>query len=150
MLLPYLYNPQCPKRYKIGLIPSWVDFKDTKDQYRGNKDIRIINVFDPIEEVMNDICKCEMTLASALHGLIVSSTYGIPTKWVEFSDRIIGDGTKYKDFLQSINMNYEPADLRKLLTTTKLARLPIKHKIDIDLKLLWDSCPFKRSTMLFV
>jgi len=146
LLLPKLYKPERKIKHRIGLIPSWVDYKTVKDQYRTNNDVYVINVFAPIEDVISNINNCETTLASALHGLITAAAYGVPTRWVEFTDKIIGDGTKYHDFLQSINIDYDPIDLRRPLTTTKLMHLPMEHSLDIDLKALWNCCPFKRST----
>lgn len=143
LLLPKLYNPERIIRHKLGIIPSWVDLNKVKNEYHDNDDVHVIDVFKPVEQVINEIVSCETTIASALHGLIVSIAYGISTRWVEFSDNIAGDGTKYKDFLQSIKMNYNVTDLRQ---PKYLFDLPIKHELDIDLKTLWNTCPFKRSS----
>lgn len=144
LILPRIYRPKRILKHKIGLIPSWVEYSEVSKVY-VDKDIHIVDVTRPIEKVIDDIISCEVILASALHGLITSVAYHIPTKWVQFSDRIVGDGTKYRDFLGSIKLNYEPVDLRRSKTVTKLMHEPFEHRLDIDLQKLWDVCPFRRT-----
>ena len=144
LILPRIYNPKRIIKHKIGLIPSWVECIDIMKSY-ATADVHVIDVTRSIEEVIDNILSCEVTLASALHGLITSVAYGVPTRWVEFSDRIVGDGVKYRDFLGSIKLDYETTDLRHRMSVAKLSKLPFEHKLDIDLDKFWDVCPFRRT-----
>jgi len=113
LLLPLVYEPKITERYKIGIIPHYVDYNYVKNQIGKSNNFLIINIFDPIEKVINDINRCEKTISSSLHGLIVSHAYNKPSLWVKFSDNLAGDDTKFHDYLYSVNVNpYKPFDLK--------------------------------------
>ncbi len=117
LLLPLIYKPKdIIKNYKIGIIPHYIDYSYVKDQIGKNKHFLIINIFDPIEKVIDDINKCEKTISSSLHGLIVSHAYNEASLWVKFSDNLAGDDTKFHDYLYSVNIKpYKPFDFRSYI-----------------------------------
>lgn len=104
ILCPNYYNPKINKKYKLGIIPHIVEY-DTINKIYGNiSDIKVINLrTNNIESVINDILSCEQTISSALHGLIISIVYNIPTRWVKFSNKLYGDGVKFYDFFSSLD-----------------------------------------------
>ncbi len=117
MLLPLFYTPiNVKKRYKIGLIPHYVD-KDSPGVKLlcQNPDIHLIDILLPpnrglqmsIEKYwkcwVDELCACEYVISSSLHGLILAETYHIPTLWATFSDNINGGTFKYMDYYKSIN-----------------------------------------------
>lgn len=137
ILLPRFYNPSINKKHKIGIIPSWIDHKLVCKKYPDNY---IINIFDKIENVIDNILSCEMTICSCLHGLIASVAYEVPTKWVEFSNNVVGDGTKFHDFLQSIKNDYEPINLKG--KPVQIKNLPFYHEVkNLNSDKLMDYCP---------
>ena len=107
LLLPLVYKPKVAKQYQIGIIPHYVDYDRVKENLEEDNNFFIINILDPIEKVIDDINKCEKTISSSLHGLIVSHAYGIPSLWVKFSDNLAGDDTKFYDYLCSVNIMSE-------------------------------------------
>ena len=141
LCLPHFYKPHTwggiyahPKKYKLGIIPHWVDYDRAKELYGKEKDTIIINMIQRktesitslIQRVIRQICQCEATISTALHGLIVSVAYNIPTDWCEFSKgRIIGDGFKYYDFLESITDIGEGSNIIKPIDITE-------NKIELD------------------
>lgn len=96
--------------------------------------------------MIKDIFSCEKTFSSSLHGLIVSHAYNIPCVWVEFLDKVIGNGFKFKDYLKSVNLDeYKPAHFRNEIPEFEdLMKLfdDKKFNIDINLKPLEKACPF--------
>jgi len=113
LLLPLIYEPKTTKQYKIGIIPHYIDYNYVKNQIGKDNDFLIINIFDPIEKVIDDINKCEKTISSSLHGLIVSHAYNRPSLWVKFSDNLAGDDTKFHDYLYSVSIKpYKPLGFR--------------------------------------
>lgn len=146
LLLPLFYQPKIKKKYKLGVIPHYVDYKKIKKM--ASKNILVINLLDPVEKVIDDICLCKRTISSSLHGLITSHAYGIPSVWVEFSDKLIGDRTKFKDYFLSIGIKENPPlNLKEMnLNYKELIKLIDKkhnNKIKFDRKKLLSACPFK-------
>jgi pyruvyltransferase len=113
LLLPLVHKPKVTERYKIGVIPHYVDYNYVLKQIGNNDDFLVINIFDPIEKVIDNINKCEKTISSSLHGLIVSHAYNKPSLWVKFSGNLAGDDTKFYDYLYSVNIQfYDPLNLK--------------------------------------
>lgn len=145
LLYPKYYNPKIEKEYRYGIIPHYVDQKNpwvAKQTQRA--DTLIINILDPINKVVDDIKKCEIILSSTLHGIICADSYNIPSYWLELSNKVIGEGFKFKDYFLSVNRpstsSIKPTLSSKIEDYTSEF---IQYKIDIDLNKLYDSCPFK-------
>lgn len=108
ILLPNFYSKLPKKEFKLGVIPHYVDYDYVCDNFKMNKDINIIDLLTcDIEEVLNEILKCETIISSSLHGIIVPHSYGIPALWVKFSNNLGGDNIKFYDYFKSVNINYQ-------------------------------------------
>jgi len=146
LLLPKLYFPKTPsKKYKVGIIPHYVDLKLVLDKI-NHEDITIINLFNPIEEIIDSIVSCEKVYSSSLHGIIVSHAYNIPCEWVKFSNNILGDNTKFWDYYMSIGETSYRSPMN-LMEDTINPDFLISNNINypnlkINLDILWESCPF--------
>lgn len=147
LLLPRFYKGSAPSvNYKLGIIPHIVDYLDVRLKYHQLPETQIIDLLRPVEEVVNRVLECDMIISSSLHGLIVAHAYGKPALWVRFSDKVLGDGTKFRDYLLSIGHDsYEPLNLEHLDKDLKtiLSFIPQNTTINLDLENLWNSCPFK-------
>lgn len=98
------YYPKVTKKYTLGIIPHIVDYNNVYNQYSHVQDIKIIDLrTNNIEKVITEILSCEKTISSALHGIIISIIYNIPTKWVIFSNLLYGDNIKFYDFFSSLD-----------------------------------------------
>lgn len=107
LLLPNYYYPKDEKKYKLGIIPHYHDFEMVSENYRNNTEILVIDLMTlDIEEVTQHIISCEKTISSSLHGVIVSHAYKTPSIWVEFSNKIFGNGIKYRDYLESVEIPF--------------------------------------------
>ena len=148
MLLPRLYCPPIKQSSGIGLALHFSDRPRLMGSPYLPSWIRQIDMQDSIESVIDQILCCELVVSSSLHGLIVSHAYGIPAVWVEFRPLPSGDGSKFRDYLQSIDC-YRDQPLR--LSINELApRLLQAHTIDppksLNLEPLWKVCPFRRTS----
>ncbi|MEP2770530.1 MAG: polysaccharide pyruvyl transferase family protein [Fulvivirga sp.] len=149
ILLPRFLKPKVISNAEIGIIPHIVDYEMVK--VKVDDRIKVIDLTKDIEEVVKDICSCSFTFSSSLHGIIVSHAYGIPSRWVKFSDKLYGDGIKFNDYYHSVNIN----GARPLLINEHSAdydyfksHLTEKETLpQIDLVSLGDelmaNCPFK-------
>ena len=143
------------KSTKVGLIPHYADYHalseydpefETTNQLDG---IKLINVFKPIDEIVDEIKKCQVILSSSLHGLIIADSYGIPNHQVNVSDFVLGDGTKFYDYFLSVNRSYDlPTHLSRLVKYEHKDIVKyVKDRYEpIDLpkiqKGLLETCPF--------
>lgn len=152
LLLPQFYKPSKSKKYRIGIIPHISDYDDplVHDLTRqmNSTDITVIRMggYADWHDIIDEINECEFIVSSSLHGLILSDAYGVPNVWVEFSDKVAGQGFKFRDYFESVGKDSEAVPIR-ITTQTKLTDL-LSHKeswhpIEIDLGKLLDACPFE-------
>lgn len=142
MLMPFIFQPPHVKKYRLGIIPHVIDLMDCALKYGGAEDCLVINLRDDPGIVIQHILSCEQVISSALHGLIVAHAYGIPAAWVEFSDRILGNGFKFWDYFTTIDEWNDPIDMRKFpdIRPFKSMRMP-QPKPTVDLDALAKSFP---------
>lgn len=149
VLLPLVYKPNI-EGGKIGLIPHHVQFEGTKSKYSHLSNVLIIDLLDPIEKVINEICSCEYTLSSSLHGIIVSHAYHINSIWCDFdSNKVHGDNIKYYDYFSSLDIEpYEVISsedkIKKLISEGFSEKfMPTEGKIEYMQQQLLKSAPFE-------
>lgn len=142
LLLPKYYKPEIQKKYRLGVIPHVADYINVLERYANKQDdVLIISLWQPVEYVISQILSCEKTISSSLHGLVVSHAYGIQSRWVEFSDKVLGSGFKFRDYFTTVKSNPEPLDLRFNYDLNNIeAEIPT-HEITADLSLLLSTCP---------
>ena len=146
LLLPYFFKPSTEIKYKVGIIPHYID----NHFFKKSEEFKIIDLTKPdIEDTVRQICNCEFIVSSSLHGVIVSQAYGIPAVWVKFSNKLSGDGIKFRDYFLSVGIKpYEYAldlgeDPIKTISNNlkKIKNFP-NEIYDFDILPLIKSCPF--------
>jgi hypothetical protein len=149
LLLPRYYNPDVETKYEIGVIPHYLDHEQVSKRIHSDK-ILVIDVANSVEAVVAQIKSCAGIVSSSLHGVIVSQAYGIPAVWVQFSNALSGDGTKFQDYFLSVHIKpYQGRDLSQGYLTEELLKeclLQADATIDIDLDQLLAVCPFLPAT----
>ena len=146
LLLPKFYCPNVEKKYKVGIIPHYVDqLQFYTKSYDPDANIHVINVFDSVESIIDQINECECILASSLHGLIAAHAYGIPAKWIKITDNIGGDGLKFRDYLMSVDIKlYDPINIRTISKDPdRIKSIVGRLQAKIDVSELWEVCPIK-------
>jgi len=146
LLISKFYKPKIRKKYELWIIPHYVDYKKICEKWLPDN-VKIINLLDPIEKVIDDIYSCKRTISSSLHGIIVSHSYNIPSMWVEFSKKLAGDGVKFEDYFLSVGIKpYKWYDYNIIPEIKEIIDfLDINHNdvIKINLDILLKVCPFK-------
>lgn len=148
LLLPYIYNPQVEKKYKIGIIPHYVDFDlpHVKEFRDSHPEILFISFrgYSSWEDVICQIKSCEYIISSSLHGLIVSDAYCIPNVRVVFSHNITGGDFKYKDYYSGVGRKYiNPIDFTKIIDISMTKKILKEYDpISYNPKKLLESFPY--------
>jgi hypothetical protein len=161
LLLPKYHSPKITKKYRLGIIPHVTEYADLKRHFARFPDTKVISLqSNDIERVTDEICECEKTASTSLHGIITSVAYGIPTRWIRYSNKIFGDGIKFYDFFASLDKRiidefdhheikskiqmYNPIQLSTYTTPDKIEKSTRLYPTDeLNLGLLADSCPVK-------
>ena len=82
--------------------------------------------------------------------MIIAHAYGIPAVWQKFSDKVFGDDIKYKDYLESIGLEFYQPEIKANTYTDKeiedlfenLPSLPKSETIKSLCDGLMKVCPF--------
>lgn len=115
LLVYKLNNEDIGKRYKVGLIPHFVDKYDERiiRLYKKYEDeILLINIqSNDIQNVLKMISSCYTILSTSLHGLIAGMSLGIPSGWIKLSNMVLGSGFKFYDFFSSFDFKYNELSL---------------------------------------
>lgn len=160
LLMPLFYNPKNKAtknkatKNKIGVVPHYVDKKISKRYIIENDSLIFIDVFKPIENVIDEILSCEVIISSSLHGLIIAHAYNMPAIWCKFSENLWGDDVKFQDHFLSLDISdVNPVKIDKILDLSELDFI-CRGAIAVDpLKLskiqkeLLKQCPFRKGTL---
>ena len=150
LILPYFYYPEVKKKYKLGIIPHYIDKEKFNEIYMKNdNDVKIIDVTQPIQIVIKNILECQMTISSSLHGIVVSHAYNVKSMWIKITDKIGGGTFKYRDYYGSHNIhNYNkmlPYIYNKQISTNETIKLINDYPnpiFPINTKSIVELCPF--------
>jgi hypothetical protein len=143
LLMPLFYQPVMLPAAEIGIIPHFRerDLPLVQDLRREQR-FKVIDVCSGLQEFCDEICSCRQILSSSLHGLVAAHAYGIPARWLRFSDRPKGDGFKYHDYLSTVCRPETAAKAETVADVFKMAGRSTDIVKLPDLSVLLDACPF--------
>jgi hypothetical protein len=124
-LLSNLLASPVRKRYKLGIIPHYVDHDHEILRQIANTstEIRLIDICDEPQSVIRRVSQCDNILSSSLHGLILADSLGIPNRWLEAFGEVIGAGFKFRDYYSVFGIE-QPQPLVSSPTDTLDTLLP--------------------------
>jgi hypothetical protein len=144
LLLSQLYTPEPGPRTPLGVVPHYFDKPKVAARWRPSQQARLIDVQQRVERVIDEVAACDRVVSSSLHGLIAAHAYGVPALWVRFGDNLLGDGSKFHDYLASVGQDVDQPirlDHRGFDPERLLALVPAAPRFDTDS--LWEACPFR-------
>lgn len=145
LLLPFYYQPQYKKKYRLGLIPHYSDMDVFVNLYSNNPDVHIIKVrgYKEWRFFIDEISSCEYIASTSLHGLIVAEAYGVPNIWLRKTSGELADTFKFEDFYASIKKYPFNLEYNSNLSIDEIIEACQKWTSgDIKLDSLIESCPF--------
>ncbi|HYF96516.1 MAG TPA: polysaccharide pyruvyl transferase family protein [Patescibacteria group bacterium] len=99
LLTSYLLDSQPRKKYRLGIVPHYVDLDShVINELSKQKGVKIISPLDPPIDVVRSIAMCESVISSSLHGLIVADSVGTPNAHLKLSDGLTGGLYKFNDY----------------------------------------------------
>jgi len=102
-------RPRPAKRYRIGLIPHYVDQPlASVKRCLSLPGVKPIDVFWPVEEVLKSVQECDFIVSSSMHGLIVADAFAVPNRRIIFSRGTISD-YKFVDYYSAFGLDEPPA-----------------------------------------
>jgi pyruvyltransferase len=135
LLAPWIYQITAKKEHALGLIPHYNDKADPRLQIiqrRDRREVLIIDVQQGPRKVIAQIAGCETILSSSLHGLVIADALGIPNAWLLLSDKVAGQGFKFRDHASALGRTIEPRTIAGDETLAKLrgfAHAPDAQKV---------------------
>ena len=149
LLLPIVYQPVGKKKYKVGVIPHYSDLRTDKLRLflsQCGEGVQVIKLrgYGNWKKVIDEINECDFIVSSSLHGIIISDAYNIPNVWVEFSDHVLGNGFKFRDYFLSVGRSVsEPVAINESSNLDDLLAIGEQWSpIQFDKSSLIHSCPF--------
>ena len=104
LLLSRMYSPSNTKKYKLGIIPHYIEQDEPIFKELAKKDnSKVINTFLNWKTFIDEVVSCEEIISSSLHGIIIAEAYGIPATWIKPTDKVAGNGFKFRDYLTGTN-----------------------------------------------
>jgi succinoglycan biosynthesis protein ExoV len=115
-------------------------------------DVAFISCHWSVERVLQEIRRCDTLLTEAMHGAIVADALRVPWIAVTCSREVLA--FKWRDWLSSVRMNYEPVHILPLYqaaaryTTIQASRNAIKRRLRASgvWSKLWSDPPPRNST----
>lgn len=110
------------KKYRLGIIPHYVDKSFVKSSFKEiPSDVIVIDILAPTHAVIHQILQSEVVVSSSLHGLIAADSLKVSNRHVTFngSKLIGGNGFKYKDYYSVFDLgrtSVSPKDVGKSTT----------------------------------
>lgn len=94
------------KKIHVGIIPHYADQVEpaVAELLAAIPGSRLINVFSPVRQVLEEIASCDFVLSSSMHGLIVADSFGVPNQWLLLSRGRISE-YKFADYYSAFGIS---------------------------------------------
>lgn len=132
LLMPKVYQPNADRGNALGVIPHYVDRDSAFIARCRAAGLAVIDVFSGIESFVECVAGCRGILSSSLHGLICADAYGIPSRWIQVSNGVLGNGFKFRDYYASLGLREEPVRVGADSDLCELAALPWRKPLPVD------------------
>lgn len=133
LLIPKIFDvSNIKKKYKLGIIPHYLDRDNPLLQKIRIKNSVIIDVSENTYDFVKKVAECESIISSAMHGLICADSLLIPNIRMILSDKITGGDYKFDDYYSAFGIKrHNKVDLNLQEFTEKDLEFTINnYKLD--------------------
>lgn len=143
LLLPRYYAPTVELGARVGILSSWIDYEQIRSVFGGR--FAIVSALGTVESIVDAIRSWEVVVTNTLHGLVAAIAYGKPVVWTTFSDKLVGDGFKFRDFFASVGVS-DPRAIRPSESWTEKEVIAVarSYQCDFVAEQIWQACPLPR------
>ena len=123
------------KTYKLGIIPHYVDQNNVVvEQLKKHENVLVIDILcgDNPKKFVREINSCEFIISSSLHGIIFGDAYNIPSYHFEPSEKVHGEGFKFRDYFLSVNREYEKIQVSLSVPDIISQLKPYRCKLNLE------------------
>lgn len=116
LLASLLVKKPSATKIRVGIIPHISHRNSPAITYLLSRiaGSKIIDVYSPVKQVLEEIASCDFVMSTSLHGLIVADSYGVPNQWVCI-ERDPHWEFKFYDYYSGIGVeNPTPVTLKKI------------------------------------
>jgi pyruvyltransferase len=107
----------------FAVIPHYVDNQESALHEVSADGGVLIDPLQPLPRYFELLHRSRVVLSSTLHGLIFAHAYGKPALWLEFGDRVLGNGFKFFDYYQSIGVPPQDVPYFRIGRDQRLSKL---------------------------
>lgn len=125
LIIDRLYKPKIPIKYKLGIMPHYVDLifneRDNTPFYNyeilKRQDVILIDIRNDIKSIIHTMLSCENIIVSCLHGAVVCDSYNIKHGffYTKHSNYILFNNLqhsfKFNDYYSAFNMKFNKPEL---------------------------------------
>lgn len=147
VLMPYIYGVHPNPKYELGIICHYIDIDRLPELRLAYPNAQYIDIIGKPKATLTRIATCKRILSSTLHGIIAAEALGIPTQWMQLSDKVLGNGFKFRDYYLSTNRVAAPLDFKQRIgPVAEWVKPPSLKSLQHD---LISSCPFITPNILY-
>ena len=145
LLAPLFFDFQGEKKFKLGIIPHFVDKGASFFEKEIPDDVKVLDIeTDNVERFLQDMMECEKIISSSLHGVILADAYNIPSVRVKFSNKITGGDFKFNDYAMSVEREVvPPMYINRDTRWLDIYNANFNYHLNIETAKLLNSCPFR-------
>jgi pyruvyltransferase len=121
----HLFRKMPPIRRQLAVIPHYVDQRHplVNAIYAQNPDdVVVVDVNSGPRHVLESIASSQCVISSSLHGLIAAQALGKSVAWVRLSDKVYGNGFKFRDHFSAIGAPCQSLEVHASLALSSILR----------------------------
>ena len=122
-------------RTRLGIVFHHREHKlkiDLFNQVSKDDRFKVLDIRSTFE-FLEELEDCHTLISSTLHGLVAAHAYGIPAIWMKPTNKPLGTGIKFVDYLKSVDLPSDPSIPRTandLIKLSKEAQTPTGSKVE--------------------